>query len=49
MTIRRRKGLRSYGYRESDRIVWDEPGGDVIVEFEREVRNEALFLSKCQA
>jgi len=28
---------------ESGRVVWDEPDGDVIVEFEREVPNEGLL------
>lgn len=34
---------------ESGHVVWDEPGGDVIVEFEREVSNEGLLPHKRQA
>jgi hypothetical protein len=34
---------------ESGRVVWDEPGGDVIVEFDRDVPNEGLLLNKRQA
>jgi len=34
---------------ESGCVVWDEPGGDVIVEFKREVPNEGLLTNKRQA
>lgn len=34
---------------ESGRVVWDEPGGDVIVEFAREVPNERLLPNNHQA
>lgn len=34
---------------ESGRVVWDEPGGDVIVEFGREVPNEGLLSNSRQA
>ncbi|WP_445232211.1 hypothetical protein [Duganella rhizosphaerae] len=34
---------------ETGRVVWDEPDGDVIVEFEREVPNEGLLPNRRQA